>query len=79
MKTLTFEQAQRQFESLFRLAASGEIVVIQRDREPVAMQPFAAPTDSGIAPAGYFAEDYSPDEIAELNALAAQAPARVLP
>ncbi len=79
MTKRTFEEAQQEFESLFHLAAGGEIVVIQGDQESVAMQPSAVQTDFGLAPPGYFANDYSLEEIAELNALASQAPQTVLP
>ena len=75
MKTLNFEEARDEFEAVFELAAGGETVIIQRQQQRVALQPL----QTDVAPPGYFARDYSADEIAELNALAGQTPPGVLP
>jgi len=79
MKMLQFEEARRDFDRLFDLAAAGETVVIERQHQRVELRPALARTASEIAPAGHFAMDYSPEEIAELNALAAHAPQSLVP
>jgi len=77
MKTVMFDQARSEFEKVFQLAAEGEMVVIQRNEQRVALHRL---TDSSeIAPPGYFADDYSREEIVELNGLASHAPAVPLP
>ena len=77
MKTVTFDQARSEFQQLFQLAADGETVVIHRNHQRVALQRLA--DGSQAAPPGYFAEDYSREEVAELNAVASQAPQAPLP
>jgi hypothetical protein len=79
MKTVTFDEARSSFEEVFQLAANGETVVIQRDKQCVTLRRFAGRDDDDIAPPAYFAEDYSPEEIAELNSLASHAPQVPLP
>lgn len=79
MKMVTFDEAHQDFERVFKLAASGETVVIQRHQQRVALRLYAANADHEIAPTGYFSEDYSLGETAELNALASQAPQMLLP
>ena len=76
VKTVTFDQARDQFEHLFQLAAAGETVVIQRNGQQVALHIVA---ETETAPRGFFAGDYSHDEVAELNRLASQAPKNPLP
>ena len=56
-----------------------ETVVIERDDQRIALRRIPASADPGIAPPNYFADDYSREEITELNALAAQAPQVPLP
>ena len=77
VKTLTFDQAQAQFEKVFQLAAAGETVVIHKDGQSVALRSLTDEDD--VAPQNYFADDYSRGEIAELNRLASQAPKNPLP
>ena len=79
MKTVTFDEAQADFERMFQLAAHGETVVVQRHQQCVALRPYTPGTDPEMAPRGYFAGDYSPEEAAELNTLASQAPQIPLP
>jgi antitoxin (DNA-binding transcriptional repressor) of toxin-antitoxin stability system len=74
MKTVTFDEARAAFEKVFQLAANGETVVIQRNTQRVALSPLAENAQSDIAPPGHFGDDYSPEEITELNALASHAP-----
>jgi len=79
MKTVTFDEARTQFEKVFQLAAGGETVVIQRNEQRVALRHLTESSEPGIAPPGYFADDYTREESSELNALAAQAPHVPLP
>ncbi|MBM3834283.1 MAG: hypothetical protein FJ403_13650 [Verrucomicrobia bacterium] len=79
MKTVTFDEARNDFERLFQLAARGETVVIQREEQQVALKPHAQSREPEIAPPGHFSSDYSSEEAAELNALAALAPHAPLP
>ncbi|MBM3841374.1 MAG: type II toxin-antitoxin system Phd/YefM family antitoxin [Verrucomicrobia bacterium] len=72
MKTVTFDEARNDFERVFKWAAGGETVVIQRQDQSVALQAFRTASDPETAPAGYFAKDYTPEEAAELNLLASQ-------
>jgi hypothetical protein len=76
MKMVPFDQAQTQFQHLFDLAADGETIVIERADQRVALHRVA---HSEIAPPDYFAEDYSQEEVAELNDLASHAPQSPLP
>lgn len=64
---------------MFQLAVAGETVVIQRDNHRVALRSLEAIPNPEVAPPEYFAEDYSPEEVVELNALASQAPRVSLP
>ena len=75
MKTVTSDEARSSFDEVFQLAANGETVVIQRDKQCVTLRRF----DDDIAPPAYFAEDYSREEITELNSLASHAPQVPLP
>jgi hypothetical protein len=80
MKTVAFEQARSQFQQLFDLAADGETIVIERADQRVALHRLGDRSEqAGTAPPGYFLQDYSREEIAELNALASQAPQAPLP
>ncbi len=76
---MTFAEALASFDEVFRLAASGETVVIEREENRVAVRPLPNSGESAIAPPGYFADDYSSEETAELNALASQSPVTVQP
>ena len=78
MKTVMFDEARTEFEKVFQLAAKGETVVIQREQQRVALRRVAESPESEVAPPGYFAQDYSPEEIAEMNTLATQAPGRAV-
>ena len=71
---VTFDEACIQFESLFQIAARGEMVIIKRDDQQVALKNMDDNLAGNIAPPGYFAGDYSSQEISELNTLASQAP-----
>jgi hypothetical protein len=79
MRTMTFAEACAEFEKVFQLAVGGETVVIEREAHRVTLQLLPEKTEAFIAPPGFFAEDYSREEIAELNAFAAQGPRAVLP
>jgi hypothetical protein len=79
MKTIKLAEASAAFEDMFQLAVSGETVVIEREHDRVALRSLPAKADPTIAPPGYFAGDYSGEELAELNHLAAQTPLTVLP
>jgi hypothetical protein len=79
MKTVTFDMARDDFEQMFQLAAGGETVVIQRAEQRVALHRLSGALPIDVAPPGYFADDYSPEEVAELNTLASQAPRIPLP
>src|SRR5437899_759021 len=79
MKTITFEQARSEFETIFRLAAGGETIVVEKDEQRIALRRFVVGADPEFAPPGYFANDYSPEDVAELNSLASQAPQFPLP
>ena len=72
MKTVTFDQALVEFRQLYQLAASGETVVIEQADQRVALQSMRGGLE--VAPPGYFAEDYSSEEIADLNRLGSQGP-----
>lgn len=56
------------------MAASGETIVIERERQRVAIHRLADKSFPEIAPPGYFEEDYSSVEIEELNRLATRGP-----
>jgi hypothetical protein len=80
VKTVTFEEARAEFKQMFELAAAGETVVIQReDGQRVALRSVANQSEPEIAPRGYFADDYSREDIAELNTFASLAPKSPLP
>ena len=79
MKPLTFDEARQEFERIFKLAANGETIVIERDEQRVTLQRLPRRTEPDIAPPDYFAADYSTEEAAELNALASHAPQMPLP
>jgi len=79
MKTVTFDEAQAQFEHVFQLAAAGETVVIQRNGQRVVLRPLPHSTEPDVAPRNYFADDYSCEDVAELNSLASHAPKIPLP
>jgi len=79
VKTVTFDEARTEFERVFQLAADGETVVIQRNGQRVALHTLANSPEPEVAPPGYFANDYSPEEIAELNSIASRGPKRPLP
>ena len=79
MKTVTFDHALSQFRQVFQIAASGETVLIERDDQRVALRRVTDVAELDVAPPGYFAEDYSDDEISELNGLASQGPQASLP
>ena len=55
------------------------MIVVERDDQRIALRRLAEGADPEIAPPSYFANDYSPEEIIELNALASQAPQIPLP
>ncbi len=74
MKTVTVDEARLEFETLFQLAAQGETVIIKRDGQRVALRSEEDGYPPKTAPPGHFADDYSPEEIAELNMLASQNP-----
>ena len=71
---MTYAEACAGFEEVFQLAVGGETVVIEREAHRVALQLLPEKEESFIAPPGFFAEDYSEEEIVELNAFAAQGP-----
>ena len=74
MKTVSFEEANTEFQRVFQLAASGETVVIERDDQRLALHRLADSPVPDIAPPGYFAQDYSEDEVAELNRIGSRSP-----
>jgi hypothetical protein len=75
MKIVRFEEAERQLQHLFDLAVDGEMIVIERADQCVVLHRVK---DSEIAPPGYFAQDYSQEEAAELNAFASLVPQTLL-
>jgi hypothetical protein len=79
MKNVTYEEARAKFETLFELAAKGELVVIARNDQRVAVHAIPNINEQSIAPPGFFNADYDADEIAELNALAAHGPQSPVP
>jgi len=79
VKTVTFDEARAKFEQVFQLAVAGETVVIHRNGQQVALRSVSTATELDMAPSGYFADDYSNEEVAELNAVASQAPKTPLP
>jgi hypothetical protein len=79
VKTVTFDEAQAGFERVFQLAAAGETVVIHRNGQRVALRSLSNEAEPEVAPRNFFANDYSPEEISELNTLASQAPRGPLP
>ena len=79
MKTVTFDEARAAFEQMFHLALAGETVVIYRNGQHVALRSLQNAADLEVAPSGYFTEDYSREDIDELNTLASQAPKVPLP
>ena len=79
MKNVTFDDARAKFEAVFDLARGGEMVVIARNHERVAVHSFPTSEEPDLAPPGYFENDYEPAEIDELNALAAQGPKSPIP
>jgi hypothetical protein len=79
MKTVSFDQALAEFQRVFQLAASGETVVIERDEQRVALHRVGDSPSQDMAPLAFFAEDYSADEIHELNRLASQGPQALIP
>jgi hypothetical protein len=77
MKTVTFDEARKDFDKVFQLAAEGETVVIQRENQRVALHGLQNADDRRLAeipvpirPAGYFADCYTKAEILEDNRLA---------
>ncbi|MBI4663300.1 MAG: hypothetical protein HY735_31250 [Verrucomicrobia bacterium] len=80
MSTVTLEDARRDFSRLFDRVLQGETIIIENADQRVALHALTpAAGGSETAPCGYFAEDYSTEEIAELNQLAAQGPLRLVP
>jgi hypothetical protein len=78
VKTVSLEQAATELPRLCERAAAGETVVIQSNHLRIALQPIAG-ADPLIAPPGYFSDDYSSDEIRQLNEIAARGPQGLLP
>jgi hypothetical protein len=79
MKNLTFDEARTRFESIFDLAAGGEMIVIARNDQRVAIHSLKSSEGSDVAPPGYFEHDYDADEIAELNSFASHGPQAPIP
>ena len=79
MKTVSFDEARADFERVFKLAANGETVVVERHAQRVELRPGSPATEPEIAPPGYFQTDYSPEEIADQNTLASRAASVPLP
>jgi hypothetical protein len=74
MKNLTFEQARLGFEEVFELAAAGEMIVIARNAERIAVHALPKSSEPEIAPPGYFKADYEGEEVAQMNAWASCGP-----
>ncbi len=77
MKTVTFDEARKDFDKVFQLAAEGETVVIQREEQRVALRGLQdaegrklVDVSIPIRPPGYFAHCYTKAEIQEDNSLA---------
>ena len=76
MKTVTFDEARKDFDKVFQLAAEGETVVIQREEQRVALHGLQNAEGRTLAdpipirPPGYFAQCYTKAEIQEDNRLA---------
>jgi hypothetical protein len=79
MKNLTLEEARTRFESIFDLAVAGEMIVIARNDQQVAVHSLKTPQGPDVAPPGYFEHDYDTDEVAELNRLASHGPQGPIP
>ena len=79
MSTVSLQDARRDLDGLFRRVLGGETIVIQEEAGRVALHAFVPSDAPELAPPGYFAKDYSPSEIAELNQLAAHAPTSLVP
>jgi hypothetical protein len=59
--------------------AHGELIVIQHDGTRIALRPLLpSGNDPDVAPPGYFAQDYTANDVAELNHLAFQGPLRIV-
>lgn len=76
MTSLSFDEARTKLDTVFDLVAAGELVVIARKDQRVALHSLQAQNDPAVAPPGYFANDYDPAEINELNSLASKGPQR---
>ena len=74
MKTVSFDEAKTEFQRVFQLATSGETVVIERADQRLALHLMADSPVPDVAPPGYFAEDYSEVEVAQLNHLGSASP-----
>jgi hypothetical protein len=72
MTAVTFDQALIEFKQLYQLAASGETLIIENAEQRVALHRMGNSLE--IAPAGNFADDYTEEEIAELNVWAPKVP-----
>jgi hypothetical protein len=79
MKSVTFAEAQAKFESVFDMAIGGELVVVARNQQRVAVHLLGASNEPEVAPPGYFEDDYSADDVGELNALASRGPQTPIP
>jgi hypothetical protein len=74
MKKVTFDEARVRFESIFDLAAGGEVVIVVRGTDRVALHPVSMRDEEPVAPRGYFEHDYDQSDVAELNSLASHGP-----
>ena len=77
MSTVTLEDARRDFGRLFHRCCE-EKRSSSKSRPARRSAPSPSAGGSEAAPPGYFADDYSTEEIAELNQLAAQGPSRLV-
>jgi hypothetical protein len=81
MKTMSLEDARQDFDTVFKTAAKGELVVISQNNLRVAVHAIedCGTQEFDVAPPGYFAADYSAEDVAEINLFAAHGPQTPLP